>query len=194
MGPSSPARGRRTETLRETTKAPLPKFAITAKTLKALGAGWKSVDPFAGDEDELYKWVSEPSLWWRSLIPDVDDRARRRFIQLHDTMLQARRAARPPAPPRSPPAARPAPPPAAPRARPSPRRRRRPLTPTRAPRQASDAHGFILWRDSALTNRDELKIHIRFRRRALTTRGRRATSRAAPRTTTTSGSPAAPRG
>ena len=36
-----------------------------------------------------------------------------------------------------------------------------PLTPTRAPRQASDAHGFILWRDfPALTNRDELKIHV----------------------------------
>ena len=167
MGPSSPARGRRTETLRETTQAPLPKFAITAKTLKALGAGWKTVDPFAGDEDELYKWVSEPSLWWRFLIPDVDDRARRRFIQLHDTMLQARRAARPP-PARAslaaPPAARPAPPPAAPSRPPPPplpRRRRRPLTPTRAPRQASDAHGFILWRDfPALTNRDELKIHI----------------------------------
>ena len=127
VGPSSPARGRRTETLRETTKAPLPKFAITAKTLKALGAGWKTVDPFAGDEDELYKWVSEPSLWWRFLIPDVDDRARRRFIQLHDTMLQARRAARPPParaslaaplPPRAP--RRPQPPPRGPAPLPPP--------------------------------------------------------------------------
>ena len=199
VGPSSPARGRRTETLRETTKAPLPKFAITAKTLKALGAGWKSVDPFAGDEDELYKWVSEPSLWWRFLIPDVDDRARRRFIQLHDTMLQARRAARlPPAPPSQPPSRR------APRAAPSrplaapppsPRRRRRPLTPPaplgrRATRTASSCGATSRRSPTATSSR----FTFRFRRRALTTRGRRATTWAAPRTTTTSGSPAAPRG
>ena len=139
VGPSSPARGRRTETLRETTKAPLPKFAITAKTLKALGAGWKTVDPFAGDEDELYKWVSEPSLWWRFLIPDVDDRARRRFIQLHDTMLQARRAARlPPAPPLQPPSRR------APRAAPAAPRGPAPLpaaADARSPQPAPSA-GF----------------------------------------------------
>ena len=200
VGPSSPARGRRTETLRETTKAPLPKFAITAKTLKALGAGWKTVDPFAGDEDELYKWVSEPSLWWRSLIPDIDDRARRRFIQLHDTMLQARRAARlRPAPPSHspPPAARPAPPPAAPsRPRPPPpaaadARSPRPAPLGRPPTRTASSCGATSRRSPTATSS---RFTCRCRRRALTTRGRRATTWAAPRTTTTSGSPAAPRG
>ena len=59
-----------------------PWFDVSKKVLKKLG--WpEDIEPFSGNEDDMYRWVTEPELWASVLMGDVEARARRRFAQLH---------------------------------------------------------------------------------------------------------------
>ena len=52
------------------------------------GLGWDGASPLAADEDELYRWLTEPELWVQhvGLMRELDARVRRRLVQLHSNM------------------------------------------------------------------------------------------------------------
>lgn len=60
-----------------------PVYHVNKHVLARLGGAWEGVPPFAGDEDKLYRWVSEPALWARLVMGDLDARQQQRLVQLH---------------------------------------------------------------------------------------------------------------
>jgi len=40
--------------------------------LEALGGEWANLAPFAGDENALYEWISDPALWAQVVLGDLD--------------------------------------------------------------------------------------------------------------------------
>ena len=81
-----------TETLQrhEGTKPPFKverEFNVDRDVLASLGKEWDGVETLAGDEDELYRWITEPDLWVQHvLMRDVEVRVRRRLFQLHSSL------------------------------------------------------------------------------------------------------------
>ena len=80
-----------TETLQrhEGTKPPFKverEFNVDRDVLASLA--WDGVETLAGDEDELYRWITEPEQWAHLLMSDVDARVRRRLVQLHSSLLE----------------------------------------------------------------------------------------------------------
>ena len=79
-----------TETLQrhEGTKPPFKverEFNVDRDVLASLA--WDGVETLAGDEDELYRWITEPDLWVQHvLMRDVEVRVRRRLFQLHSSL------------------------------------------------------------------------------------------------------------
>lgn len=79
-----------TETLQrqEASKPPFKverEFKVDRDVLASLA--WDGVDTLAGDEDELYRWLTEPELWVQHvLMRDVEVRVRRRLFQLHSSL------------------------------------------------------------------------------------------------------------
>uniref|UniRef100_A0A6U8R6R9 Uncharacterized protein n=1 Tax=Emiliania huxleyi TaxID=2903 RepID=A0A6U8R6R9_EMIHU len=47
-------------------------FRVPKAGLEALGGEWASLDPFEGNENELYEWISDPALWARVVLGDID--------------------------------------------------------------------------------------------------------------------------
>lgn len=60
-----------------------PVYHVNKHVLSRLGGTWEGVPPFAGDEDKLYRWISEPALWARLVMGDLDAGEQRRLVQLH---------------------------------------------------------------------------------------------------------------
>ena len=52
-------------------------FRVPKAGLEALGGEWASLDPFEGNENELYEWISDPALWARVVLGDIDRPASR---------------------------------------------------------------------------------------------------------------------
>ena len=61
-------------------------YEVNRHVLASLG--WEGVEPLSGDEDELYRWITEPEQWAHLLMSDVDARVRRRLVQLHSSLLE----------------------------------------------------------------------------------------------------------
>ena len=47
------------------------------------GLGWDGASPLAADEDEFYRWLTEPELWVQhaGLMRELDARVRRRLVR-----------------------------------------------------------------------------------------------------------------
>jgi len=60
-------------------------FKVDRDVLASLA--WEGASTLAGDEDELYRWLTEPELWVQHvLMRDVEARVRRRLVQLHSSL------------------------------------------------------------------------------------------------------------
>ena len=75
-----------TEPLQQRHKGSKPPFQVDRDFLVSLA--WEGVPTLAGGEDDLYRWITEPELWARVLMGDVEARVRRRIVQLHAGLLE----------------------------------------------------------------------------------------------------------
>ena len=58
-------------------------FLVHKHLLSGLGGGWANTPPFSGDEDRLYRWVTEPALWARIIMDNLAPKLQQRLVQLH---------------------------------------------------------------------------------------------------------------
>mmetsp|Transcript_58818 Transcript_58818/g.161426 ORF Transcript_58818/g.161426 Transcript_58818/m.161426 type:complete len:366 (+) Transcript_58818:110-1207(+) len=64
-------------------------YTITARGLATLGGPWVGVPPFSGNEEQFYRWVSEPALWARVVLTGLEGRTQYRLSQHHAAMHDA---------------------------------------------------------------------------------------------------------
>ena len=61
-------------------------YNIPPSGLTSLGGGWAGVPAFSGNEEQFYRWVSEPALWSRLVLTGLGGRTQHRLSQHHAAM------------------------------------------------------------------------------------------------------------
>ena len=60
-------------------------YDIGTQSLKQMGGGWCTAEPYVGDEEGFYRWIAEPTLWAKVLAP-IEARLRQLHVALHEAL------------------------------------------------------------------------------------------------------------